>query len=204
MEEYTPYTVYENVIKMFGYRNITASSAQLSKDDVSQALNNNYYLLINGARDAHDQRGEATVLVVLMAPDNTYASKSAEFKRVMRMFPKTSPEVIFVAPAAHSLAIAKQIEKNKATLAGVAIESLSYSLFMIELPKHVLVPRHELVPEAEVTKFCHDHYIDRKQFPAIAASDPQAIWLGLRPGMCVRIYRQSNSVGILPVYRICV
>jgi DNA-directed RNA polymerase subunit H (RpoH/RPB5) len=87
---------------------------------------------------------------------------------------------------------------------GVTLANYPYKLFLINITEHVSVPKHEIVPHEEVNAFCKRYYTTREQFSKISVADPQAIWLGLQPGMVVKVTRTSETAGEAPSYRICI
>ena len=96
------------------------------------------------------------------------------------------------------------MEAYRLTHPRTRIEARSYGLFLMELPLHVLVPPHSLATDEEVDALCRLHTTSRDRFPHISRDDPQAVWLGVKPGMVVRIDRPSETAGIAVVYRFCV
>ena len=95
-------------------------------------------------------------------------------------------------------------DEFKADNKDVTISNYSYNIFLVDITEHVSVPKHELTDAAEITKFCERYHTSKEQFSKIPMSDPQAIWLGLRPGMVIRILRASETAGEAPTYRICI
>jgi len=207
METFLPGRVYENLIKMTRYRNIKLSEEPLSTDTVVTRLNHYEFLLISGKR-TNDMRGDATVHIVLIAPGSIYATKSPGFKKLLKALPKNikgeKTEVIFISEEALTVHIKKVILSHKKTNPGLLIESHNYAIFEIETPKHESVPPHFVATDEEVNEFCTTRYTSREYFPKILQSDPQAVWLGLRPGMVVRVERLSETAGISIAYRYCI
>lgn len=97
--------------------------------------------------------------------------------------------------------------QSDATMRGVA--ALPAETFLqVELlsnkSRHVLVPRHERLPPAELPALLASLGLaQRSALPTILRSDPQARYLGLKPGEVVRISRPSPSAGVSTVYRVC-
>jgi DNA-directed RNA polymerase subunit H (RpoH/RPB5) len=208
METYVPGEVYNNLIKMMKYRGVKLSSDPLESDTVVQKLNHYEFVTIAGTRDKNDIRGEATVMVILIAPNSKYSNKSGDFKKLLKGLPKTKPgenlEVIFVSENELTIHIRKTIAAFKQENSKIHIEDHDYEIFMLENPKHESVPEHIIPSEEEILEFCNTHYKDRNSFPKILQSDAQAVWLGLRPGMCVKVKRISETAGYSYIYRICI
>lgn len=192
--------VYYNLIKMLEYRNVIVKSPVLKPDEINQSINNLEYVLINGYRDDKDLRGPANVIVILISPNSKFAT-AAEFKKLIKILPENKEHLNLIF-------ISKDIFKNNIktfllTLKNIYIEDYIYEIFMIELPKHIAVPKHSIATPEEVNYFCKLHYTNIERFPIILPTDPQAVWIGLKPGMVVKIDRISDTAGEAPVYRFC-
>ncbi len=208
MEEFIPGQVYENLIKMCGYRGIKLTGEPLDSGTVVQKINHYEFVTISGSRPANDIRGPATTIIILIAPKSKYSTKSVEFKKLLKGLPKVKEgenlEVMFVSDVPLTVHIEKHLRQFKDENPKIILEDHNYSIFLIETPKHSSVPLHKIAPIAEVEWFCRRYYKNKDNFPRILQSDPQAVWLGLRPGMVVKIYRISETAGIAIAYRICV
>lgn len=208
MEIYVPGEVYTNLVKMMEYRGIKLSTPPLTPDTVVQKLNHYEFVMLSGTRGKEDSRGAADTTVILIAPNSKYSGKSGDFKKLLKYLPKVQPgvrlEVIFVSEYELTTHIKKQILAFKQENPDIHIENYDYEIFMLENPKHVSVPPHSIPSEEEVSEFCRLHYKDRTTFPKILQSDAQAVWLGLRPGMVVKIDRVSETAGRAIAYRYCV
>lgn len=208
MEVYAPGEVYTNLIKLMGYRGVKLATEPLTSDAVVQKLNHYEFVTISGTRGNDDPRGEATVMIILIAPNSKYSNKSGDFKKLLKGLPKIKPsenlEVVFVSEFVLTIHIKKQIIVYRNENPKVHLEDHDYEIFLLENPKHEVVPEHSIPPESEIDEFCRIHYKDRSSFPKILQSDPQAVWLGLRPGMCVKVKRISETAMYSYIYRICI
>jgi len=83
----------------------------------------------------------------------------------------------------------------------IAVNAYHYFLFIMEIPKHISVPPHFIAKKEEIQEFCAQHYCEPIDFPKILSTDPQVIWLGAHPGMCIKIIRPSETSGINIIYR---
>lgn len=208
MEEFIPGQIYTNLVKLMTYRNVVISSNPIDAETVVQKLNHYEFVTIAGKRSKDDPRGEATVIIILIAPNSKFSSKSGDFKKLLKGFPKMkfgdNLEILVVSEFALTIHIKKYILKYKTQNPKIHIEDYDYSIFMIEAPKHESVPLHTIATDEEVEEFCAQYYTTRDKFPKILQSDTQAVWLGLRPGIVVRIVRVSETAGIAIAYRICI
>lgn len=202
MDEYIPGHVYTNIVKMAEYRGIVLSSAALDKSEVVQKLNHFEFVTISG------KRGDVLTMMILIAPSSKYATKSGDFKKLLKGLPKIKEseklDVVFVSEYALTIHIRKQILAFRTENPRIHIENHDYELFLIEIPKHSSVPKHVIPSAEEVEEFCNMHYTNPANFPKILQSDAVAVWIGLRPGMVVKVYRISETAGSAVVYRVCV
>lgn len=206
MNEFIPVQVYLNLVKMIGYRGVTLSTPPYNSDDLILRLNHYEFVTINGKRAAEDIRGAATVIIILIKPNSKYSNKTSEFKKLFRGLPKMKEDenlnVIFVSEYVLTIHINKMLANQK--VPNVFIESYDYEKFMLEAPKHESVPEHTILSDEEVDYICNKYYTSKDKFPKIVSSDTQAVWLGLRPGMVVKIERISETAGTAPAYRFCI
>lgn len=211
MDEFTPWEVYSNLLKMFEYRGIESTSEQMDSDTLAQRLSHYYFVIITGTRPPTSPR-EHHITVVLLAPNSNLASKSGDFKRLLskiKIVENDTNNIIFVAKPTDNTSgpLTKHIEKKLVTYRAehpnVYVETRPYSIFVIEVPRHVLVPVHIIPSVEEVDKFCAMYYTSRENFPKISVNDAMAVWIGLRPGDVVKIYRLSETAGQSVVYRLC-
>ncbi len=208
MEEFVPGQVYDNLVKMMAYRGVTISSEIADHDAVAQKLNHYEFIIISGLRGPGDSRGAAAVHILLIAPGSKYAAKSGDFKKLLAKLPKPQPdynlEVIFVSMTELTPHIVRKIKTYQAENPGVSIEAHLYKLFMIESPKHAQVPKHVIMTPEELNEFCTTELVSKKNFQKIIHDECQAVWLGLKPGMVVKIYRISETAGESLGYRLCI
>lgn len=207
--EFVPGAVYVNLVKMMtNYREIVLNSEPLSNDVLAQKLNHYEHVTITGKREDKTLKTPADVTTILIAPESNAASKSADFKKLLKSLPDIKAnkacELIFVSKDSLTNHIKKYLIQFRAKNPQIYVEDLSYNIFLIETPKHVLVPLHVRATDEEVAELCSTHYFSKDRLPKILASDPQAVWLGLRPGSVVKIYRASETAGHAWAYRICV
>lgn len=204
---YIPGEVYTNLRKMIVRRGGVPSDPELNNKQIAQLLSQREYIIISAERPQEDLRGAATIGVVLIAPGSKVVRASATLKKLMRdvmKLKKAVPlEVLIITdePMQERLMVHDEI-KDKHT--GVSIENYPYMIFLVDITAHESSPEHYLVSEDEISAFCKRYRVQKSDFSKILSSDPQAVWLGLRPGMIVRIIRPSESAGYAPTYRVCV
>lgn len=209
MWEYEPGVVYENLVRMVKYRGAKLTGTALDPGQVQLRMNQHGYATIVATREASptDPRGPANIHILLIAPGSDYANKSPKFKNLLSAVPLVANlEVIVVSSDGITPHIKKVIEHYNAEppVAGAHVYEYDYKWFVIETPKHNSCEQHELVPTDEVEALCHRMYMSKEDYAKITTSDAMAVWLGLRPGMVVKVTRASKTAGISENYRICV
>lgn len=204
---YPPSLVYENVRKMLTRRGCALVDPALTEADVIKKMVSPEYIVVRGLRAENDQRGAAEVNAVIIAPDSAALKKIAQLKRAVAAAAVTTRqiplEILLITPELLADRLLKKeelLEKHD----NVSVYNYVYGIFITDITEHVSAPKHELVPEDEVVAFCKRYYTTREKFSKISSSDPQAVWLGLRPGMVVRIHRVSETAGTAPAFRVCV
>ena len=203
MEIYEPGRVYENIVKMFGYRNVVLRGAQLTEDQLAQALNNYEYAIVIGEKTVNGATVEC--YVVIIAPGSKYSNKSQDFKKLTKYVPtKDVPiEVMFVSKSPLTVHVKKQLALYRSENPKYYVEDHDYEMFIIEKPRDVSVPKHVIATEKEVSAYCERHFTTKDKLPRINPMDPQAVWIGLKLGMVAKIYRLSETAGEAIVYRYC-
>lgn len=207
VNKYLPQDVYNNLVKMMKYRDVVMTDQPLALAALSQKLNFYGFVTIKGSRAKTSLRHAAEVTIVLIAPGSPHATISAEFKKLLKLLQRQDSiksELIFVSYDPLTIHIKKQIIKYRADNPKVYIEDYDYTIFLIELPAQVSVPRYTLVEQQEMLNWCEYHYTAPKFFPKLPMTDPMAVWLGLRPGMCVRVDRVSENAGEAVAYRLVI
>ena len=210
MNRYEPTAVYENIVKMLAHRGATLKSPGVAPADIEKMMTYAGHITINAERGDGDIRGPAHLHVILIAPDSAFAASSTDFKKLLRIVPRPRSdggrqEIIFVSQRVLSKHIDKAILEWVKSRTNTRVETHPYIRFIIDITRHVLVPRHEIASEEDVVAWCKRHHTAREYFPSILDTDPQAIWLGLRPGMCARVYRRSETSGeFAGTFRFCV
>lgn len=215
MTDSVPWQVYENLIKMFGYRNCNFIGKKLDATTFSEKLNYAGYIILEGRRDAPvpdapvsvtfvDKR-EKNISVILIAPDSSYATKTPEFKKLLPKIQVKKGEtnnVVFVTANGLTNPIIKSLP-SFVEASGAYVEHYDYDMFKIEKPCHSSIPPHVILGEDEAIEFENAFRIVRKDNLKIARTDVMAVWLGLRQGMIVKIYRASETAGEMIAYRLC-
>jgi DNA-directed RNA polymerase subunit H (RpoH/RPB5) len=215
MADSTPWHVYNNLIEMFKYRNCNLTSKRLDVDTFAERLNYHEYIIIEAQRngsvegapvspDYVDTR-EKNIIVVLVAPNSTIATKTPEFKKLLTKVPLNKNEsnnIIIVSQYTLTNPIIKSIPAQGLELRA-HIEHYNYNMFIIVKPTHSSVPPHVMLSDAEVDALCDTYRLNRKEFQRITRGDVMSVWLGLRPGAVVKVYRQSETSGEIIAYRLC-
>lgn len=208
MWEYEPLTVYNNLIEMTKYRNIELKSPVMAEEEVIKKLNHNEYIIIDGVRSDKDIRGAIKLYIILIAPNSDFAGKTASFKEMMKVLPKNDSknnvEIMIISENGLTIHIKKYLAILRKESSLFLINEYNYEIFTIEIPKYVGTSHHEIMSNEEVEDFCSLHNTDPNRFPEIREDDPYAVWIGLRPGMVVRVHRISDTAGKSIAYRYCI
>lgn len=208
MNSFEPELVYRNmVIMLTKYRGFTLTEAPLTEQQITDKLNHFGYISFNCERTAdsldHNGRpvgrilGAAKLIAILFKDDSKYADKSPDFKRLIKGFGEE--QILAVMKLEPSIHINKHVRET-----GGRIEIRLYRHFLEEKPLNVAVPPHNIATAEEVDEYCEATYSDRTLFPKINSDDVIGIWMGIRPGMVMRIERVSQNAGVAVAYRYCI
>jgi DNA-directed RNA polymerase subunit H (RpoH/RPB5) len=216
--------IYENLAKMCEWRGARVTERE-SADRLMHTLETKAFARIDAERENDIFRGSAHISVIMFSPHyGVEGTKiSAQINRMMENLEKEKREMnlIFVTIAPISTQVARNIAAINARNAGrIIVEQHLAKIFAIVVPEHAAVPRHTIVAmrgghiEEEIKNISATmHIAPWRDFPCLVASakydmsarpDPMAVWLGLRPGMIVRIERACEVTGIEIVYRRCI
>jgi DNA-directed RNA polymerase subunit H (RpoH/RPB5) len=216
-------TVYNNLVKLLGYRGAELNGTPLNPTDLMNQLKTKEFVAIIGDRkNSADGRDDIHIIIAMVSPLSEYASKTSEFRRLIKAItpmllqaPATSAamavtpasalnNIMIVSAEPVSTHIAKELMVLRSENPTTRFEAHDYNRFLIEAPAHVKVPRHEVVLKDEINTYCKEHFISPMQLPKIYYGDIQAIWLGLVPGDVVKIHRQSETACVAIAYRLCI
>lgn len=206
MDLYPPGLVYINVRGMFTTRGAVAIDNELGEPELIQKIHHSEYIMTSAIRPPTDPRGEAIIVAVIVDENSKIATATSHLEKIIAIAVKQKKlnvplEILLIT---HEPMKDRLMKRDDIVPEGVTISNHPYDIFLVDITKHVSAPRHELVDEREVAEFCKRYHTAKEYFSKIPMSDPQAIWLGLRPGMVVRIIRASETAGEAPIYRICI
>lgn len=198
MSAYIPGIIYENVkIMLTKYRGYEITSPVLTPGQLTERFNHFEHVVISCVRKEHIL-GPSMLTCIIISPGSKYSDKSADFKKLINPHLKDGgPGILIVSSAELSPFITKFIADEP------RIEARLYKHFASVKPESDSVPHHQIATEEEVVEYCNTFYADRKKFPKINSHDVMGIWMGIRPGMTMRIDRVSETGGIAVVYRYC-
>lgn len=75
---------------------------------------------------------------------------------------------------------------------------------MFDVTNHIKVPKHNLMTEDEFqTEVAEKYQVSKSDLQLILRNDPQAKYLGMKPGQVCRITRPSETNGTYLNYRVC-
>lgn len=207
MEGWTPFVIYENMVKLCAYRELEVVSRKSAPDVLAQ-INTSEYATIEAKRGPAVREhiygprdGAATVWLILFAPESNYITKTPRLKKLMETLKAPGPTefiLVFHGKLTDRVITAVSSEATRVELHNIA-------RFALEIPLRSEIPRHTIATAAEVKEFCEHYYTSVDKFPKIIANeDPMAIWLGLNVGNVVKIKRVSETAGVAIGYRLCI
>lgn len=204
MELYAPWVVYENLHKMLKYRHAVSAEPPMSESALAAAMNNSEYTIIKARRQARPDHGvaESDLWIYLIAPGSTFATKTAEFRRLTAIAKPEGGrplELMFVSALPFKPQLMKEVGVTK-----YYTEAHSYDKFLLEAPAHEMVPKHEIASLTELNDHFEMYGGDPKIFQWIKVTDVQAVWIGLKLGQVCKITRMSELAGTAIAYRLCI
>lgn len=193
--------VYSNMAQLIKYRRATTNHKFLDQETFLRMLGHSGYIVIECSRDRR------ALYIVIIAPGSTISSKSADFKKMMDKLDfranETNNEVLVISETPLSNFIKKTFPVYKKQYPNLYYEDHIYRKFVVVAPEHPAVPKHEVMTADEITELCQRYHTTRDKFPRLLHTDTMAVWLGVRPGDMVRIYRVCPNMGEQIVYRVC-
>lgn len=191
MALYIPGVIYRNLNTRMARIGAVDLSGDINLDDaaLSQKLNSVNYVAFHGVVD------NTTVTTVYIKEDATIQNKTALMRTMLTQVKKPSASILVVT---HTPIKGRILEKI------TTISNVSANIFLYDPTTNVNVPQHIIADPAEIKEFCNRWYTQPDKFPKILSTDPQAVWLDLKPGMVVKVVRASESACSAIVYRLCV
>lgn len=160
--------------------------------------------------------------VVIFHYSSEINSKTPEFKKIMNILSNTSMlyDIIIVTKNSLSTHVKNYIktvnnkpftvkdakcELNHSSICNcfkLNIYSYVYKLFIIIVPKHILIPEYSIISRDEREKILNDILLCKKQnLPLVKISDPFIIWSSANIGDVVKIIRNNDVAGKEIYYR---
>jgi DNA-directed RNA polymerase subunit H (RpoH/RPB5) len=162
-------------------------------------LNAQTYVILTATRPETDQRGPITSLAVIFSNTATIPNSLPEMRQLINTLVQTANPL-------EILLITNQPIKTKniiETPPGITVHNYPQKIFIMDITTSVNSPKHRLVSEADVVKWEKTYRVERNSLPKILRHDPQAIYLGLQPGMVCEIDAQNEMTGVATTFRIC-
>lgn len=211
------YAIYQNLHRLCEYRGATVTSRVIDPADHIAQMDSLHYAQITAERGADDVRGAAHIVIAQLANGHNIETKSDLFQGFLNRFIRaqkkdaTETNIIVVTSQDISPNVRTKINTANASVtpgsSPLFIEHVLAARVRIIVPEHITVPEHSIVPRDVVKKMCEELHITLANFPRIIVTgdkpDAMAVWLGLRPGMLVRIARVSSATGRSIAYRAC-
>lgn len=190
--------IYTTVYTALSYRGCVVSHPPLTPKEIVAQLNAQTYVILTATRPETDQRGPVTSLAVIFSNTATIPNSLPEMRQLINTLVQTANPL-------EILLITNQPIKTKniiETPPGITVHNYPQKIFIMDITTSVNSPKHRLVSEAEVVKWEKTYRVERNSLPKILRNDPQAIYLGLQPGMVCEIDAQNEMTGIATTFRI--
>ncbi len=84
------------------------------------------------------------------------------------------------------------------------IYSFTYSNFIIDITKHILVPKYTVLTKSQENKLLNDLNIKKGNLPKIKKSDPMVVWSNGNIGDIMKFIRKEEVTGESIYYRVIV
>lgn len=186
-------TVYENIIKMFGYRKYVVQG-RLTGDAIIKEFESVGFIKIMGrAPNGKD------VVATYFSTGNSRFTKSNQLRSFLE---KLRGKIVLLITADKPTSYTTGVMKEQSEYTD--IEYIVDTVFNIELPKHHLVPKHEIITREQFEAELKYHYVKPSQLQKIDVNDPMAIWLGGKVDDIFKITRTSENSGVSYGYRHCI
>lgn len=177
--------VYDNLrtMMLFQKRQIVEEPG-----DVIRELKTREYVVLQGTATSTSP----PLRCVLLAPDTNYATKTADFKKMM-----TSVE----AGAGDSrlmIVSSEPLTKNIMRVIGTASAHV-YDLFMTVVPRHNTYfndGEFRFTVTRDVPDSLRERYVTARQLECISVADPLAVWCGLQVGDIFEFDALCETTGV--------
>jgi DNA-directed RNA polymerase subunit H (RpoH/RPB5) len=201
------FDIYKNVIEMLtNYRKLTLTSPVLSHDLFVQDMNYREYTIIYGTGD-DNLRGKVENITVLIAPNSEYATKTADFKKLLAVLTAKYnvglTNFCFISQVKFTSHLNKVISKiitKRTKEQNLYFENYIYDKFRINVFKHNMVAEHTITNE----KFLEPFNNNVKNLPLIKNTDTPVVWIGARAGMVIELKQISMNTGYSYTYKLCI
>jgi DNA-directed RNA polymerase subunit H (RpoH/RPB5) len=199
MQLFVPGEVYANVRTVLGYRGCQVTDALLTPQEIAAQMSANSYVTINATRPQGDPRGAVTTCAVIFNQTASIPNSLPELRTLIEKLTKiASPlEILLITHTPIK-------PKNMVSPPGCTVFNYPQKIFLIDITKSVNSPKHRLVSEAAIKQWEMMTRSNRANLPKILRTDPQAIYLGLQPGMVCEIDAQNEMTGVATTWRVCV
>jgi DNA-directed RNA polymerase subunit H (RpoH/RPB5) len=201
------YAIYIHLCEAVEHRGGHLEAARLAEDAFTIEMKRNAHVKIRATRTPEDLRGAANILAILFDTGSEFSSRS---KEVTKLFSSIDTELdnlelMLVTEKQCNAHVLRKLQEiaNSGRYKGLYYSLLHHRTFFSDVTKHVQVPHHELISPEEIDEFCKAHNTEKTHMRKIKVYDVQAIWLGLRPGMAVKVTRISETAGNAIAYLLC-
>lgn len=205
--------IYFNAVEMLQCRGAQVVE-QVARERINDIINSAEYVSARGVRGPDDIRGAANIIVVVISPTSEYAFKKPAFQKLVEKILRdiSTPnaadalpsEIIFLTQDKMTSGATNYLQEVMKDNPNVRIEKYLHEIFQTNVTKHSMVSPHTIATQKEIDEYCARFKTLPRYFPRILQTDPQVVWLGARPQMCIKIIRDSETAMTAAVYRLVV
>jgi len=181
----------------------------INEDKLLSIFNTKGYYLVPAKREKDPVRCDAGICYAFVSKNSKAYAASADYEKLISNMVQVTPtsdnyELIIVFEDNNGSGLDMKACKIMEKTPNYYIKNTTSIKFVIDVRAHSRSSVHTIVDKSEIDEFCANSKCLSSSFPQIIDTDSQAIWLGARPGMFIRIERICENAGVTTVYRKCV
>lgn len=201
------WTVYENLVEFYKYRNIAPQVPRISVDDFNKLMRTASYITVEGIAAKRERLPERKCIIIIFSPTSEAAKKKGNFTKLLdqlRSNGLANTDLIFISgdkPVSVINGYEEIHEGLKSEYKQLHIEAYTYEKLFIT-PSNSIIPKHRILSQEEVDLLNKDRLTDSSKRTAISTQDLPVVWLGARIGDTIEILRPSGETGKAVSWRV--